>query len=78
MNDDTKATDQVMKAAGRAGARLLHTEDQHEVICFRPEALLAFVRAERERCAKVCEGMESLAGPTVHDVARAIRQGGQP
>lgn len=57
--------DDLMKRAALAGARMMHTEDQHEVVCFRPEALAEFVREERERCAKLVETTPAEAFATV-------------
>lgn len=53
-------------------ARLASGECLHY---YAPEDVLELVLAERERCAKACEGMEDLAGAIVHDIARAIREG---
>lgn len=74
--------DDFMTTAARVGARTMHTEDLHEVICFRPEALREFVRLERERCAKLAEMMADYTGghgeppsPSPWDIASAIREG---
>jgi hypothetical protein len=45
------------------GERLYTTDQVH-----------ALIRRENERCAKMAEDMESLAGAIVHDIARAIRE----
>lgn len=79
--------DEATKAALRAGGRLMHTADQHEVICFRPEALAAFVAAERERLSLVAytaatDAMERVGCDDVVDkvvvgeaVAYCVRRG---
>lgn len=45
------------RIAGRSGGRLMHLEDQTEVVCFRPHDLAHFAEMvaadERERLAKV-------------------------
>ena len=45
--------------AGRSGGRLMHLEDQTEVVCFRPHDLALFADQvaanERERLARVFE-----------------------
>lgn len=74
--------DEIMKAAQAAGARLMHTEDQHEVISFRPEALAAFVAGERERLAIMVGNMFAWTGghgeprpPGLPEILAAIRRG---
>jgi hypothetical protein len=65
MNDDNPAgaasalTDVLERLAARSEGRLMHLEDQTEVVCFRPHDLASFADEvaanERERCAKTCE-----------------------
>lgn len=51
---------------GRSGGRMMHLEDQTEVVCFRPHDLARFAElvaaSEREWCAMVCAQLE------VHDI----------
>lgn len=67
----------IARLAGMNGARMLHTEDGHEVVCFRPDDLDRFAELvaieEREACARVCDdrhdtwrfgdGEDSTSGP---------------
>lgn len=65
MNDEKGAgglsalTAVLERIAGRTGGRLMHLEDQTEVVCFRPHDLARFADQiaadERERLAKAFE-----------------------
>ena len=69
------------RMAVMAGGRMLHNEQQHEVVCFRPDDFEAFCQtlltAEREACAKVCDAVAvpyQAAGASVAlECAEAIR-----
>lgn len=49
-------TDVLERIAGRSGGRIMHLEDQTEVVCFRPHDLACFAAQvaayERERLAR--------------------------
>lgn len=69
------------------GGRMLHTKDQHEVVCFRPDDFEMLIsklqREEREACAEIVQGAAAVAfeGPEkraaqafmLDNCARAIR-----
>lgn len=71
----TKTTEAL---AREAGARFMHTEDQHEVICFQPAQLARFealARAdERERCAGMRAALEIIAAQYDQNLSSTARQ----
>lgn len=79
--------DEIAALAHRMASAYTHRSDptshaygfvRHTLIDFSRALMAAATKAERERCAKVCESVNNYDNPmTANDRAAAIRQGGE-